>query len=155
MCEGGKKKHCSRINDRISEILIANAVWNTFSSSHKKIKPVLVSLLKFAPPPSCGWTLLTRQPLIVHLLILRWDWQMKDSVLTVNLSILMWLPVQWKVERAQMLAEGGAHILSHAHKHMSSDHAGPHPAGSLQQCQLFQHNLSIWTPISHILNKKG
>lgn len=117
MCEGGKKKHCSRINDRISEILIANAVWNTFSSSHKK-KPVLVSPLKFAPPPSCGWTLLTRQPLIVHLLILRWDWQMKDSVLTVNLSILMWPPVQWKVERARMLTGGGgSHPQSRTQTH--------------------------------------
>lgn len=109
MCEGGKKKHCSRINDRISEILIVNAVWNTFSSSQK---PVLVSPLKFAPPPSCGWTLLTRQPLIVHLLILRWDWQMKDSVLTGNLSILMWPPVQWKVERARMLRGGGGGLTS-------------------------------------------
>lgn len=37
---------------------------------------------------------------------------------------------------------GGAHIFSHAHRHMSSDHTGPHPAVSLQQCHFFQHNLS-------------
>lgn len=154
MCEGGKKKK------NIAATLMTGfqGFWLQMQRQilHTEEGPCLCHPWNLRPPPPCGWTLLTRQPLMVHLLILRRDWRMKDSALTVNLSILMWPPVQWKVERARMLTGGGLAC--------SVTHANTWAAIILDHLQLFlcssvnfffQHNLSKWTPISHIFNKKG
>lgn len=78
-------------------------------------RPIPLLPLKFALPSLCGWRqdeMTFDTATLLYLLIFYCDWQMKDSVCTVNLSGLMGPQGQWKLFQPQ------AHTHAHTQIHI-------------------------------------